>query len=488
MPSRTTVVSRFRAKLAAKVLNAVGGGLLTVFLARTLTSSGYGLLFFAFSVISIGGFVAKLGFGAAAARYIAEFKERKSEQVYHVIRYSTAYVLLTSVAATAAFVTFPSQLAAILNEPDLAVLLLIGAVYILMDSLYSYTVHLLEGFERIRLSALANILFTTTEIIAVISLVTLGLGAAGALWGYTIGYFVAFIGAVVMLFSVVYPSYLPDSEPEEDLSRRILGYNVSISVTRTGNLVDKRLDTVLVGFFLGATPVSYYALGNQISTFVRSPATALGESLAPSYGTAKSRDEISHASRVYERAVTHTLMLYIPAAAGLVIVAEPTITYVFGAEYGGAVPVVQLFSIYIVLQGIMDNTSIALDFLGRARSRAVARGVTAIANLALNLVLIPRFGVMGAVVATLITYSTYTAITLYVISTELKLRMYGLGRTLSLIGLTTIVMSAVVFVLVDYVEGITSLLVVIFAGLLVWTVSALGVGLFETDDITSLLP
>ncbi len=66
-------------------------------------------------------------------------------------------------------------------------------------------------------------------------------------------------------------------------------------------------------------------------------------------------------------------MLYIPAAAGLILVSEPLIYIVFGEEYAGAVPVLQILGIYAVLQSVKVLTDNGLDFLGRARERAIAK-------------------------------------------------------------------------------------------------------------------
>jgi O-antigen/teichoic acid export membrane protein len=49
--------------------------------------------------------------------------------------------------------------------------------------------------------------------------------------------------------------------------------------------------------------------------------------------------------------------------------------------------------------------SLALDYMGFARRRAVAALLSAAANIALNIVLIPRFGIEGAALATQITYT-----------------------------------------------------------------------------------
>lgn len=487
MPTPTTIVSRFKATLVSKIFAAVAGGLLMVFLARELSSNEYGLLFFAISVVSVGTYFSKLGFGESAARYIAQYKTDEQSQIYHIIRYSSVLLLLSSSIVAVLFGVFNSQMAALLNEPDIAPFLLIAVIYIPVASFFQYTTSVLQGFEKIHLSAIGSILFTLFEVTTVVILVVLGFGAVGAFWGYTAGYFVALMATTGMVLYIVYPLYQQRQTPEDDLLKRIFEYNLSLSATKGGSLLDKEVDTVLVGFFAGPVAVSFYVIGKQLTEFVKAPADALGYTLAPSYGSAKSSGDLTQASRTYEQAIIYTLLLYIPAAAGIVIVADPLINYVFGPEYGGAIVVIQLFSFYVILRGVMENTSTGLDFLGRARSRAIAKGITSVGNVLLNLLLIPLFGVVGAVVATLITYSVYTMLNLYIISTEMDLHAKTIYSKLFLISIVTLIMSAIVLYLRQYVTGLITLIGAILIGVGVWAVVSIALGLIDYKKATQLL-
>jgi O-antigen/teichoic acid export membrane protein len=169
------------------------------------------------------------------------------------------------------------------------------------------------------------------------------------------------------------------------------------------------------------------------------------------------------------------------------LVADPVVRHVFGADYLPAVPVVQVFGAYILVHAVNKITADGLDYLGRARSRAVAKGTMAVANFTLNLLLIPLMGVVGAAVATVATYSVYTGVNLYVIHDELALRVAYLARWVAAVCGVSLGMAAAVGAVVPYISGLPTLVGVIGLGVAVWAALAVGSGLLDVRRLASLL-
>jgi len=261
---------------------------------------------------------------------------------------------------------------------------------------------------------------------------------------------------------------------------------VPLTVTSSANVIDKKVDTVLVGFFLNPTAVAYYTLSKQVVTFIQAPMSAMGFTLSPVFEAENAKGNGQTAARIYERALVSALLFYIPAAAGLALIAEPLVNLVFGDEYSGAVPVIQVMAGYAVVLSIAILTSNSLDYLGRARDRAILKGVTSILNAIFNIILIPRIGVVGAAFSTVITFAMFTMGTVYVMSLEFDLRvLWILNQTLYII-IVTIIMSLSVFTVTMYVSGYISLILVICLGVLIWISFSSLFGLINLNDVFKL--
>lgn len=478
------IVSRFKAEFSGQLLSTVSGAVLMVFLARTLEPDGYGLLYLALSVLAVVVFVSNLGIATSAARYVAEYRATDPGQIHHVVRKSLAYLLVTSTVTALVLVLVHGHVASILDEPGLTSLLAVGAAYVVATSFVTYGRTLLQGLERIHRCSHMVVALSVAKLGFVAALVLLGFGALGALVGHVLALALAACLGGVYLYREL--ASLEVAERAEDgLGGRILRYSVPIVFTRGSDMLDKQVDTILVGFFLTPVAVGYYVVGKQVVTFVQAPASALGFTVSPTFGNRKAADELVEAARVYESTLVYVLLLYLPAAAGIAIVAEPAIEYTVGSDYLGAVPVLRILACFVVLQAMMQVTSSALDFLGRARTRAYAKGSTAVANVVLNVLLIPEFGVVGAAVATVCTYGVYAAVNLYVISTEFPLRVRYLVRKAATILAITTLMALLVASLVGYVAGVLTLVVVVLLGGLAWAALSYLTGFLEPRTLAA---
>ncbi len=482
------IVHGFKATLVARAIYMVSSALLMFLLARYLLDpDGYGTLYWVIGVLAIVQLVADLGFGKSAARYFSEYNEKAPGQIPHLIRTTITVKIVAITLVVYMLLLFHEQIAIGLGDPTAAPFLVAGVLYVTVFSFSTFTQVAFQGFNQLVYSAVVQAISGVGRLVFAVGFVLLGLGALGAFFGYIVGYIISAVVGLTLLYYKFYTQYEPASTYEDGLSRRLLEYSVPLTATRSANVVDKQIDTVLVGVFLTPTAVAFYTLGKQISDFVLAPAESLGFTISPNFGEQKATGQLDRARQIYETSLTHTMLLYIPATAGLVIIAEPLVTMVFGNDYAGAVPVLQILAAFIVLQAITNLTSDSLDYLGRARARAIAKGGTAAANFGLNLILIPTIGVIGAAIATVATHSVYVAVNLYIVHSELSLRLRRLGRSMGVICGITGVMALAVLLVTPLVSSPLMLIGAIAVGTLTWGVLAVVSGLVDPQDVRSAM-
>ncbi|SEV82411.1 flippase [Natrinema salifodinae] len=480
------IVKGFKATFGARITSNVANGLLMLVLARLLlTPDEYGLLFLVISIVAVAQLGADLGIARSAARYVSERKESEPSTIPFILRTSLRYRLVLIGIVGVGLALGRDRIADVLGEPALSPLLLVGALYLAVQSIYAYYLALFQGFNRVDLSATIEVVNNVVRLAFVVGLAALGLGVAGALFGYVVG---AALGVAVgsVLFYRRYKSY-EDGGGDRSLRNRILKYSVPLTATHGASVIDQRVDTVLVAYFVNPVAVSYYVLGKQLSEFIMVPASSLGFSVSPTYGEQKANEALDRAARIYETTLQYVFLLYIPAAVGILLVAEPAIELIFGSAYAGAGPVLQVFGIYVVFQAVTKVTTNGLDYLGRANARAVAKGTTSVANAGLNVLLIPLYGATGAAAATVITFGTYTLANCYVMHRELSLDLVRIARSLCLASAIAGGMGLAVVVLVPYASTIPSLAGVIAVGVAVWGALATLSGLVDPRETIATL-
>lgn len=476
--------TRFKTEFVSQIISVVSGAILTIALARLLDPDAYGLLFLAISVVGTVKHFSELGIARSAARYIAKYKETDPSQLDHVLKFSLILNVSTLSIICFLFLAGHRYIATLIGEPDLVPFLSLGVWFIAFGTLATYVRKTLQGFEAIEIGAVLQAANRGTKLVLALALVLLGYGAIGALIGYIVGFMVtAVTGFIYLYFRYYRTAQTGDRIP--GLRRQIGEYALPLTATSTADVLDKRIDTILVGFFIGPVSVAYYTIGKQVITFVQTPMSALGFTLSPTYEAQRVKGNPDTAARIYEQALSYSLLLYVPAAAGLILVAEPLVELVFGNQYLGAVPVLQVLAVYALLRTVTTLTSSGLDYLGRAQERAVAKIVTSVLNAILNVLLIPSIGVLGAAIATVITYSIYTFVNVYIIGTVFDIRIGQLVRHLIVVLLITSIMSAIVSVFIGYITGFITLFSVIILGMAVWAVLATALGVLDVRQAIS---
>lgn len=488
MSSLEHIVRGFKATLVARAVYMASNAVLMLLLARFLLDpAAYGSLYWAIGILGVVQLVADVGLGKSASRYFAEYREADAGQIRHLVRAVLGFKLVLVGVVCAVLLYVHEDLAVLLGEPDAAPFLAAGALYVAARSFQAFTQVSFQGFNQLVYSAAVQAIGSLGRLVFAVAFVLAGLGALGAFYGYVVGSALAAVFGLTAFYFRCYVPFEPAAEREEGLVRRLLEYSVPLTATRGANVIDKRIDTVLVGVFLTPAAVAFYTLAKQISDFVLAPALSLGFTISPNFGEQKAADELERTREIYETALTNAMIFYVPAAAGLAIVAEPFIRLVFGADYLGAVPVLQLFAAFVVLQAIVGVTTDGLDYLGRARARATAKGATALANFGLNVALIPAIGVVGAALATVITHSVYTAVNLYVVHSELSLRVGYLARTAATIVGITGVMAGTVLLAAPLVTDLVMLAAVIGLGGVTWAVLAVASGLVDPGEVRAVI-
>lgn len=479
--------------LAGEVVKTAANGLLILVLTNfLLTPTQYGQLFLVLSIEGVLRSIGGLGIASSTARYLTDYRSESSNtesQVPHILRFGSA-IRLTTAIVTGVSLALASGLLSSYFGGGIATLLIISGMYLVASSCYAFLKSIFQGFNRVEWSAAVTGTDNAARLLfAVLFVVAFDAGAEGALAGYVAGATLATLLGATVLYTKFYTTLNPAKAMETGLRRRILEYSVPIAFSESANVIDKRIDTVLVGFFISPVAVGFYTLAKQISEFIIVPAGSLGFAISPVYGEEKATGNLNQAARAYEATLRYTLLLYVPAAVGLVLVAEPAIRLLFGAQYVGAVPVVKAFSVFIVFQAIVAITTQSLDYLGRARSRAYVKGGTSIANAGLNVVLIPAFGVLGAVYATIITFGIYTVALLYITASELDLRVDRLVRDGLVIGAIATVMGAAVYATGQWlsISGPFTLGGTVALGGMLWAVMSIGSGMVNPQQIRALL-
>jgi O-antigen/teichoic acid export membrane protein len=162
-----------------------------------------------------------------------------------------------------------------------------------------------------------------------------------------------------------------------------------------------RLDTFLVKSILGTSALGVYSVSVMLAETMYLAMDSLAVALVPRQVSNKPEEAASYAIRA-----GRVIVLVGGGVAFLwIVLGWPIIRYLFGADFTAAyLPLVLLLPGLLAL-GIQRVCGPPILRQGRPGRMAAVYGLGLIANLALNLLLIPRWGINGAAIASTLSYS-----------------------------------------------------------------------------------
>lgn len=210
-----------------------------------------------------------------------------------------------------------------------------------------------------------------------------------------------------------------------ELAGPMLRYGRGILAVDVLSAVVHHADVVVVGRMLGAAALGLYQIAAKVPEATVTVAVwVVGKVLFPAFSRLHAaRDRLD---RAYLAVLRHVSLLTLPAAAGLILVAEPLTATVFGGEWRGAAPVLQGLAAYAGLRSLGSHAGDLLKGTGRTGGLAALAVVKAV--LLLPCLVLAGRGVLGSGDASAVAW-TLAAVTAVnaAISVAVGARIAGVG-------------------------------------------------------------
>ena len=394
MSSAPVVLRNFLSLGAAQAVTMATGFVTAIVVSRALGPENYGILGFSTALISYFGLLVVLGTDTFATREIARDLEKGPDLAREVLGLRLL-LFIVSIGAIA-------LLAALIDQPDnvKAVLLIQGCgmlgAALMLDFYY-------QGVQRMGIISIRQISAASLSLLAVLALVR----APDDL------YFAAAIPVAAVLLTVLGMMVLflrkagaPPARMRPVRWGPILRRSLPFAVTSLMVAIYFHMDLVMLGFMRTKTETGWYTVAARLLTVALVLGSMLQAAFLPALAASFRSPRQFPAAEVYIRSV---LTVGAPICTFGAIFAGPILVLLFGEAYAGGRAALLILMIasgvgYLVVA--FGGTLIAWNG-ERTYTAAVTAG--ALLNVVLNLLLIPRFGIVGAATATL-TSQTVVAI------------------------------------------------------------------------------
>ena len=395
---------------------------LFIYIARILGATEYGKFTFALAFVYLLSIFSDLGISQITTREFS--REKEMEKDYPAILSLKFFLIL----GTLILVLISSFFT--ISDPVIKKIIWILALYVFGGSFAQIIYAFLAARQRMEYEAWSKIL-QTFLFVAFGSLVIFIFPSAENL---ALGYLVAtliFLSLLLLFFH--FKVYKLKFAFSPAIWQKFLNMSWPLALSALFVTIYSEIDSVMMGYLGQITQTGWYNAAYRITGFTLIPMALFSQSFFPVLSKAfkESKEKLQN---IWNYQMKAMIILAIPIMTGGIFLSRKIIYFVYNPEY---TPSILVFQILIIMAGIIFLSSPFNGVLIASNQQKKIFWVTmagAFANIILNLILIPKFSLYGAAVATVI---TQFLVFLLLIQLTLKLNIisfFNLKILLTLIG------------------------------------------------------
>lgn len=416
--------------------------------ARALGPADLGQYYFAISITSIFSIFIDFGLGNVVTREVAKFPEKARSILASTIAVKLPLALITVLAVIAWSFIWG-------YNPMTRQLIYICSIAMVLDSFTGIFYAVIRGFHNLKFESISSILFQL--IILLLSLVILKRGGSinwlmGALLAASLFNFIYSFTVIKSFWKIsVAPIW------DRPLIRKLFGMALPFGLFVVVQRFYTYFDSVLLFKMAGDRAVGLYQVPFKIVIALQFLPMAFVASLYPVLSTYwhSNREKLALA---FEKAVIYCLVLAIPVTFGTIALADKIIL-LFKEQYTETGILLKVIMLALPFMFLGFPVGSLLNACDRQKRNTINMAITAFTSAILNIILIPRFGVLGACITTLITTVLMLTLGFVVIPQIINLHWRAILISLGKIVLSGFVMSIVVELVKNNLNPIITIII-----------------------------
>lgn len=399
-------------------IDALLGMLLLPFNVHHLGQSAYGLWMLTTSMTTYFS-ILDLGFGGSVVKFAAEYRARRDARGLNEIA-STMVVLFSGVGIVAyvVFAAIAYHLRLVFNidaqQAEVGRLLVLAVgLYVSLGFPFSIFGGIINAFQRYDVNNAVGI--GTSLVIAVVNVAML-------LAGFSLVQLVMVTTGIRILAYIVYRlnAYWVFPALSVRLSlfrwarfRELTSFSLYVAMIDWANRLNYSLDALVIGAYLSPVAVAVWTVPQRIAEALQRLTNQLNSVLFPVVVDSDATQRIERLRAIFIHGTRLSLVSVVPLTAALMLLARPLIETWVGPKFEDSILVTQILVAVVAIRVGCATATTVLKGAGGHRLLAGANMGAAIANLALSLLWIRRFGLVGQALGTLIPVAVVSCFVLW---------------------------------------------------------------------------
>ncbi len=417
--------------LALKIGAVILGFAVSISLTRILGSHGYGIFAYTMTWISILALISTVGLHGIIIRYTAIYRKKEEYNLLRgLIRFSTTLVLCISL-----IITFSSYLVLLSQKSSISLDLyqgfLILSLMIPIAAMLRIQQSFLLGFQHTVLAQLPDLLLKLLFFLALLWPAYLILGEQLSPYTALLIQVVA-VGLALSMSSIwllrklrCHIAKTPEKSNKYQTKTWLIGA-LSLFFMECMQIINNKADIIMLGLLDSTKSVGIYAAAAQTSGLISIILVSANAALSPVIARLFSSGSFETLQSIITKSARIMMAISFPIAMFLIFLGHWALV-IFGNEFVQGATALSILSGAQFINVAMGSVGVILVMTGHERIVACTLAAAAVINILLNSILIPKWGMNGAALASAVSLVMWNMILMFFVKRNLNIDSTALG-------------------------------------------------------------
>ena len=348
--------------------------------------------------------------------HIANYSVTSAFRVYRKTQYFVAGVSLV----TGLFFFLGSSFVAnkIFSKPYLSSYFAIASVFVIFKSLMDLNTQAVRGLRLIKIFAIVQIIPSLAMLVILVTSMLLFNGPAVHVYAQLAAFGItAVIGVWIMDHTFKKRMQLTEVIKPMALSE-ILSISMPMFMTSSMTFILGQTGVIMLGIFRPESEVGYYSIAVKLSTLTALILQAVNTIAAPKFSELYHKHKITELFHVARKSTKLIFWSTTPILLFLVALGKLILIVMFGKDFAVAYPAMMFLVVGQFVNSISGPTGNFMNMTGHQKALRNIMLFSALINIGLSFALIPRYGINGAAVSGMISFSFLNIYTIWYIKNK----------------------------------------------------------------------
>jgi O-antigen/teichoic acid export membrane protein len=396
---REILTGSFWALLAR--IAAAGLSLLTMMItARQYGAEIVGILavmssFFLFTTI-----FTVLGTNTSILRLIPEYIAKYSMTTAYRLYYKVLSIVLTaSILTTVIIFLFSDNIASVIfKKPHMSFYFSLSACFILFHSLMRFNTQAVRGMKMIMEYAVLQVLPALSNLLILTALTVCCFYRDNPIYAYLGSFTVTGMLGWIIIVHAFKQKIRPLDVIAHIEVRNIISISLPMLMTATMSFLIGQTGVLMLGMFRSEAEVGYYSIAVKLATLTAFSLQAINSMAAPKFSEYFYSGKIDDLFHVAEKSARLIFWTSFPVLLGLILFGKPILNKCFGQDFITAYPALLILISGQFIGSIAGSCGHFMNMTGHQLAFRNFVVITTVTNIALNVILIQKYGIIGAAI------------------------------------------------------------------------------------------